>query len=99
VQVGAFLLARYLVRDLVVHYVSKKWPKWELVDHMLVRIRFKTPCSCHRGSHEASCSVSRTMHGLIMCLHEEVGHLWPSGGRPSIACGLFRQATQTMVKP
>lgn len=36
-QAGAFLLARYLVRDLVVHYVARKWPKWDLIEHMLVR--------------------------------------------------------------
>jgi hypothetical protein len=46
--VGAFLLARYLVRDLVVHYVSKKWPKWDLIDHMLAR---SSSCVLPLGSH------------------------------------------------
>ena len=55
-QVGAFLLARYLVRDLVVHYVSKKWPKWDLIDHMLVRPLFGClPLSLNRWQRMVFC--------------------------------------------
>jgi hypothetical protein len=35
----SFLLARYLVKDMVATYVAKRWSKWDLVDHVLV---------CHR---------------------------------------------------
>lgn len=58
---GAFLLARYLVRDLVVHYVSKKWPKWELVDHMLVRSDLVVVL---QGRCGASCSIMNCSAGL-----------------------------------
>jgi SNARE associated Golgi protein len=34
-QALAFLLARYLVRDCVVGYVSSKWERWEVVDKMI----------------------------------------------------------------
>lgn len=32
----SFLLARYLVKDMVATYVAKKWSKWDLVEHVLV---------------------------------------------------------------
>lgn len=37
----SFLLARYLVKDMVATYVAKRWSKWDLVDHVLAQEGWK----------------------------------------------------------
>ena len=98
VQVGAFLLARYLVRDLVVHYVSKKWPKWELVDHMLVRIWFDIGGSVSRGHCGELCS-SNSSAGSTVCLQKSWLIHGPVAGVPAPLVVPSDRATRTALTP